>query len=135
MKAVDTIKTETLYLICGMTVLSALMEAIYLILGKWSIYVLLGNMVGAGISVFNFYLMALTVKRALNEDAEDAKKRMKMSQQLRLLMVFVVVIVAASLTVFDLIPEDEVSAYIIALILPLLFNRFIIAIRAKNVIK
>lgn len=135
METDNAIKKETLYLLYGMLILSALMEVVYIVIGKWNYFVLIGNIIGAGVSMLNFYLMALTVKRALTEDAGSAKKRMKMSQQIRNLMMFVIIVAAASLTAFNIIPEEAVSEYIIALVLPLLFNRIIIAIRARNVVE
>lgn len=135
MKTDNAIKNETLYLAVGMLILSALMEAVFLIVGKWSIFVLIGNVIGAGVYVLNFYLMALTIQRALSEEAEDAKKRMKFSQQLRTFMMFAIIAAAASMTAFDIVPEECVTGYVIALLLPLLFNRILIAIRAKNMVK
>ena len=135
MKVDKTIKKETLYLVYGILILSALMQAVFLIVGKWSIFVLIGNIIGGGVSALNFFLMGLTIQRSLKEEAEDAKKRMKVSQQLRTLMVFVIICIAAILTVYDVVPEEETTPYILSLILPLLFNRIIIAIRSRNVVE
>lgn len=135
MKVDITIKKETGFLIYGMLILSALMQAVFLLLGKWSIFVLIGNLVGGAVSVLNFFLMGLTIQRSLEEEPEDAKRRMKVSQQMRTLMVFVVICIAAVLTVYDVVPEEHTNGYIISLLLPLLFNRIIIAIRSRNMVE
>lgn len=134
MKIDKTVKKETLYLVSGMIILSALMEAVFLIIDKWSIFILIGNIIGGGVSILNFFLMGLTVQRSLSVEPEDAKRRMKVSQQMRTLLVFVIICAAACLTIYDVVPEDKTTGYIIALILPLIFNRITIAIRSKYVV-
>lgn len=134
MKKVDeAIKKETLFIIYGMLILSALMNAVYLLAGKWSLFVLMGNAIGAAVSVLNFFLMGITIQRSLNDEAGEAKRRMRISQQLRILMVFLAICAAAVLTVYGVVPENQTTAYIIALVLPLLFNRIIISVRSKSI--
>lgn len=135
MKIDKTIKKETIFLIYGMAILSVLMEAVYLLTGNWSIWVLIANLIGGGISVFNFFLMGIDVQKCMDMDPEDAKRKIKVSQQLRTLMLFTVICAAASLTAFGVVSEEETFAYIIALLLPLIFNRITIAIRAHYVVE
>lgn len=134
MKLDKTIKKEVLYLVYGMVILSALMQAVFLLVGKWSIFILVGNLIGACVSVLNFYLMGRSIQRSLDEEAEDAKRRMKVSQQMRTLMMFIIICVAAILSVNGVVPKEQSTEYILSLVLPLLFNRIIIAIRAKHVV-
>ena len=100
-------------------ILSAVMQAVFLIIGKWNYTVLLGNVLGAATAILNFFLMALGVQRALEKDPADAKKLMKLSQSLRFLGIFVVVAIGAVFKHF----------HVIAVIIPLLFPRVSIFFR------
>lgn len=119
-KKVDpTVKKETLYIALAVLILSALMQAVFLVIGKWDCTVLLGNMYGAAIAVGNFFLMGLTVQKCLTMEPEDAKKRMKLSQQGRLLMLLVLCMIGAALPCFDTV----------ALLVPQFFPRIGVTVR------
>ena len=65
MKKVDsTIIKETIFVASVTLVLSALMQSVFLIIGKWDYDVLLGNLLGGVAAVLNFFLMGLTVQWA-----------------------------------------------------------------------
>ena len=85
------------------------MQAVFLVIGKWNITVLLGGLYGAAIAVGNFFLMGLTVQKCLTLEPDDAKKRMKLSQQGRLLMMLVVCMIGAAVpfcnTIAVLVPQ------------------------------
>ena len=74
---------------------------------------------GGGVAVLNFFLMGLTVQKALNKDEKEAAAMMKFSQTYRLLLI------AAAAGVGALVPVFNVFAVII----PLFFPRIAIAIR------
>ena len=100
---------ETVYVVCWTAVLSVLMQAVFLILGKWDLSVLFGNLLGAFASVLNFFLMGLGVQKAVEkEDPKDAKKVLQLSQSMRflLLALFAVagVVVPQCHTVAALVP-------------------------------
>lgn len=119
-KKVDpTVKKETLYIALAVLILSALMQAVFLVIGKWDYTVLLGNLYGAAIAVGNFFLMGLTVQKCLTMEPEDAKKRMKLSQQGRLLMLLVLCMIGAALPWLDTI----------ALLVPQFFPRIGVTVR------
>jgi hypothetical protein len=82
-------------------ILSMVMQAIFLIIGKWNYTVLTGNLLSGGISILNFFLMALTVQSAVNKEEKDAKSTMKASQALRTLMMFVVIVIGVVLPWFS----------------------------------
>lgn len=100
---------ETRYIAITVLILSALMQAVFLIIGQWNYTVLLGNLYGAVIAVGNFFLMGLTVQKCLTMEPDDAKKRMKLSQQGRLLMLLVFCMIGAALpwlnTIALLVPQ------------------------------
>ncbi len=119
MKIDKTVKRETLVILFGMLILSALEQSVFLIIRKWDLTVLFANLLTGGTMVLNFFLMGLTVQKALEHTSEDAKKMMKASQSLRFLMLIVVLAVGAVLPrAFELF----------ALLPPLLFNRITITV-------
>ncbi len=97
-----TVLKETRYIATWVVILSLLMEAVFLILNKWDYTVLLGNLLGAVAAVGNFFLMGLTVQKAVQkEDEKDAKKLMRISQVYRNLLVIIILIVGMCLSVFN----------------------------------
>lgn len=94
-------------------VLSVLMQAVFLAIGKWNITVLYGNLLGFVTAVTNFFLMGLTVQSAVAKDEKGAKKLVRLSQALRYLMQIAVVAVGYLLC-------KEIT-FLIALVVPYLF--------------
>ncbi len=120
MKKVDpAIIKETKYLAVWVGVLSVLMHAVFLILRRWDYTVLLGNLLGGIAALGNFFLMGLSVQKALGKDEKGAKSAMKVSQAYRTLLVLVLVILGVVLPWFDTV----------AVILPIFFPRIGIAFR------
>ena len=121
MKNLDpVIKRETLYVGAWMLVLSAVMQAVFLIIGKWDYTVLLGNLLTGCAAVLNFFLMALTVRKAVEKDEKDARTTMKASQSLRNLMMFAVVAVGVLVPCFNVWTS----------IIPVFFPRISMLLRA-----
>ena len=119
-KKVDpTVLKETQFVALTVLILSALMQAVFLIIGRWSGAVLLGNLYGAAVAVGNFFLMGLTVQHCLTLEPDEAKKKMKLSQQGRLLMLLVLCMIGAALPCFDTV----------ALLIPQFFPRIAVTIR------
>ena len=120
MKKIDkTVLQETGFVLVFVLIFSVLMQSVYLIIGKWDYTILLGNLLGAAAAAGNFLLMGLTVQSALGKDVKEAKNRMKLSQMLRLLLMFVVALVGYLVSVFD----------IVAVVIPFIFPRFAVALR------
>ena len=126
MKKIDsTVLKETAYVALVTLVLSALMQSVFLIAGKWNYTVLLGNLLGGLAAVGNFFIMGLTVQSALGMDVKDAKSRMKLSQMLRTLLMFIVAVIGYVVPVFSLL----------AVVIPYLFPRVAVTLRAFSVKK
>ncbi len=120
MQKIDaTVKKETCYIAVLSFLLSLLMQSVFLIIGKWDVTVLFGNVLGYLASVANFFLMGLTVQSALKKEEKEAKNTVKVSQALRLLMLLVVAIIGYVVPVFNTI----------ALIIPYIFPRIAVALR------
>jgi len=119
-KNVDpTVKLETRFIALIVLILSVLMQAVYLIIGQWEGSVLFGALYGAAIAVGNFFLMGLTVQKCLTLEPEEAKKKIKLSQQGRLLLLLVLCVIGAALPWFDTI----------AVLIPQFFPRIGVTIR------
>ena len=113
MQKVDkTVAKETVYIAVFSLILSMLLEAVFLILHKWDYTVLLGNLLGYSAAVLNFFLMGLTVQKAVSLDEEGAKNRVKFSQTLRMFM-----LIAFAAAAF-LCPCFNVAAFAVPLIFP-----------------
>ena len=113
---------ETGIIAIGEAVCVALMYGVYALLGKFSISVLLGGLVGLVLATGNFFFLAvvatLAADRAENQDVAGGQKLMKSSYPIRLLVLAGLLILCAKSGVFD----------VIALVLPLLFVRPVLTI-------
>ena len=115
----ETVRRETVYISVWVVIFSVLMQAVFLLLGKWNLDVLLGNLLSASFSILNFFLMALTVQKAVEKDEKHAKDTMKASQSLRMIMLFIAVAAGVYLPWFN----D------LSVLIPLIFPRIAIAMR------
>jgi hypothetical protein len=120
MKQIDrTVCKETKYMAAGVLVLSALMQAVFLVIGRWDVSVLLGNLLSAAAVVGNFFAMGLTVQHAVALEEKEAKQSMKTSGAARMFVIFVVLAVGVLLPIFN----------VWTVVIPFIFPRLIVAIR------
>ena len=120
MKKVDpTVLQETRYIATWVLVFSAFTQAVFLIIGKWDTTVILGNLYSALIAVGNFFLMGLSVQKALGKEEKDAKAVIKVSMLYRTLLLIILTGVGIFLPFLS----------IWTVIIPLFFPRVAIAIR------
>ena len=121
LKNVDpTVKKETRFIAVIVLLLSVLMQAVFLILRRWDVSVLLGNLYGAVIAVGNFFLMGLSLQKSLSKDPKDAKSYMQVSHSLRLILLLVIAVVGYTVPFFHLG----------AVVIPYLFPRVAVALRS-----
>lgn len=94
-KNVDAeVKRSTRYIALVVLIGSLLMQAVFLLIGKWDVTVLWGNLLGAATAVFNFFIMAQTVSKALaSGDKENAGKKTQLSRSMRMLMMALVLVI------------------------------------------
>ena len=114
-----TVQKETGYIALWVLIFSILMQATFLVIGKWDLTVLFGNLLGGALAILNFFLMGIGVQKAVRKEEKEARDLMKLSQTLRSFLVLVVVIVGIVLHCF----------HTVAVILPLFFPRIAVAIR------
>lgn len=110
---------ETKYIGMWVLIFSALLQSVFLVIGKWHYSVLLGNLLSGFFAVLNFFLMGKTVQKALGKDEKEARTMVKVSQTYRNLMILVVTAVGVLVPVFNTV----------AVIVPVFFPRIAIAIR------
>ncbi len=112
MKKIDAeIIRSTLYVLVWVIVLSALMQAVFLVGGWWDITVLWGNLLGGGVAVLHFFLLGITVQKALGKEEKEAKDIMRLSHTLRNLLLVAAAVIGFLFDCFN----------IIALLVPMLF--------------
>ncbi|MBQ2933869.1 MAG: hypothetical protein IJE02_04610 [Clostridia bacterium] len=121
MKIDKVVIKETKYIATFVVILSVLMQAVFLIIGKWHYSVLLGNLWGAAIAVLNFFVMGLYVQKAVSQEEKEARQTVRASQSLRMFGIFVLAIVG-------LIIFKQTLARV-AIVIPLIFPRIAIMIR------
>lgn len=125
MEKIDkVILKETKYIALWVIIFSAITEAIFLVIGKWDIGVLLGNLVSGSVAVLNFFLMGVAVQKALAKDAKDAKTAMRASSMIRMFAIFVVIGLCLVLKINE---RHIFSAW--TLIIPLFFPRIAVTLR------
>ena len=119
MKIDKTVLKETAYVAVWVLILSGLMQAVFLLLGKWDYTVLLGNLLIAVALILNFFLMGITVQNAVQKEEKEARAAMKVSQTYRMFLMIAVVALGAGLRVFNTW----------AVVIPVIFPRLAIAFR------
>lgn len=126
MKKLDPVVIrETKYMAVWVLILSAVMQAVFLVIGHWNYTVLLGNVLGAVAVVANFFAMAVGIQRALAKEEKDAKQAIRASNALRLFAMFVVLALGVLLPCFSTWTT----------VIPFFFPRLIVAfqpLRDKN---
>ena len=114
-----TVRKETGYIAIWVVTLFLVMEAVFLLLGKWDASVLLGGLIGSAAAIGNYLLLGVTVAKAASGPADRVALRVRTSMTARLLGQAAVC--ALAIGVF------HTNVY--ATLLPLLFPRIGIAFR------
>ena len=115
----ETVKKETAYIAVWVLIFSVLTQAVFLIIGKWDYTVLLGNLLSGSAAVLNFFLMGISLQKALGKEEKDARNTMKLSRTYRNLFLLVVTVLGVTLPWFNLW----------TVLIPLLFPRIAIVFR------
>lgn len=134
MKPQEAVRKETGHIAMGTLALTALMFAVFAVIGRFRLNVLFGGLYGCALAVANFFFLGMTVQRiaeAANAqgEAEDpdavklAKLRMRRSYSLRMVLGAGLLILALAVLKLNWI----------ACVCPLIFPR--ITITAMDVVK
>lgn len=113
---------ETAVIAAGQAICTAIMTGVFALLGKFDLSVLLGGIVGTLIAVANFFFMSLfadiAADKAEAQDVAGGQKLIQLSYMGRMLGLFLVLVLCAKCGIFNLL----------ALVLPLAFNRPILTV-------
>lgn len=115
----NTVVRETIYIAGFEIIFSLIMQLVFLFFLKWDYTVLLGNILGGVFAVLNFFLMGVTVSKAVTKEESEAKKLMKTSLSLRQLMILAVAAIGGIAPCFS----------IWTVVISLVFPRIAIALR------
>ena len=123
MKKIDAaVLRETGFVAASTAVLSALMIAVFLMLGAWNFTVLFGALYGTFVAVLNFFLMGIGVQIAVGkEDPKDAQAVIRTSHSLRLLLLVLLSVGGVLIPWF----------HTVAALVPLLFPQIGMLIRSR----
>lgn len=119
MKIDKAVKRETAYIAVIVVLLSIIMELVFFFIGKWNFSVLWGNILGSGVAVLNFFLMALTVQKNLGKESGRVKSSVTLSMLGRYAMMVVAAVLGGIFACFS----------IYAVVIPFVFPRIGIALR------
>ena len=101
MQVQQATRRETGHIALGVLAFSAVMELVFLAVGRWESGVLWGNLLGGGFAVGNFFFLALTVQAiAAESDEKRAKLKLQGSYSLRMLLTLGVIILAVKVPLF-----------------------------------
>lgn len=125
MKPDKTILKETGFLLVGTLILGAIMIGVFAAFRRLNYTVVTGALLGGLASVCNFFLMGLTIQKAVDKSPEDAKKRIQLSYTVRMFALLVVLGVGVYLPYF----------HWLAVLISALFPRVVILFRSVVVKK
>lgn len=114
-----TVLKETIYIAVVVILLSVIMELVFFFIGKWAFPVLWGNVLGGGVAVLNFFLMALTVQKNIGKESSQVKSSVTLSMLGRYAMMAAAAVLGGVLSCFN----------IYAVVIPFVFPRIAIALR------
>ncbi len=125
------VKQETLNIAKGLLICSAITMLVYLVIGQFTLAVLLGSLYGCAVTLLNFFLMGITVQNVTKtEDEKMAKKKMQFSYSMRqlglLLLVGLGMYISVEYGIFHWLP------ILIALIYPRLIIGVISILNKKG---
>ena len=108
-----TVRRESVFIAVCVLLCSVIMQAVFLLLGRWDYTVLTGNLLGGFAAVGNFVAMGYTVQQAVEQEEKRAKEMMRTSRGFRTALVVLLAVLGVCLPFFNNV----------AVILPLFFPR------------
>ncbi len=114
-----TVINETKYIAVWTIIFSAVLQSVFLVIGKWDYTVLVGNLLSGLAAVLNFLLMGITVQKAVEKEEKQAKNLIRLSQTYRTIFLLIVTIIGVVLPCFN----------IWAVIIPLFFVRIAVSLK------
>ncbi|MDY5350273.1 MAG: ATP synthase subunit I [Candidatus Ventricola sp.] len=103
-KPQETVLRETKRIAAGVFSMLAIMLIVYAAMGRFSLAVVLGGLIGALYAVLNFLLLGMTVQKVADmreENEELARMQMKSSYNMRMVIMILLIVVAFALPFVD----------------------------------
>ena len=100
----ETVLRETKRIAVGVFSMLAIMLIVYAAMGRFSLAVVLGGLIGALYAVLNFLLLGMTVQKVADmreENEELARMQMKSSYNMRMVIMILLIVVAFALPFVD----------------------------------
>ena len=118
-KIEPAVKLESKRIAIGVLAMSVIMGIVVGGLGRFDYTVLLGNLLGGGWAILNFFLMALAVQKSVKKELpQEAKLVLQNSYTKRLLFSVAILLIGIKVEYFNWI----------SVVIPLIFPRITIAI-------
>ena len=96
---------ETKRIAIGTVIMLIVMLVIYTILGKFTIGVLLGGLLGSAYAIFNFFMLGMTLQKAASmTDQQMAHMKVRSSYSTRMVGMLVLAVLAFALPFVEGIP-------------------------------
>lgn len=104
-KPQQSIVKETKRIGIGTVIMLVVMLAVYAVLGKFTVGVLLGGLLGSAYAIFNFFLLGMTLQKAASmTDQQMAHMKVRSSYSTRMIGMLILAVVAFALPFVEGIP-------------------------------
>ena len=104
-KPQQSIVKETKRIGVGTVIMLVVMLAAYAVLGKFTVGVLLGGLLGSAYAIFNFFLLVMTLHKAASmTDQQMAHMKVRSSYSTRMIGMLILAVVAFALPFVEGIP-------------------------------
>jgi len=104
-KPQQSIVKETKRIGVGTVIMLVVMLAIYAVLGKFTVGVLLGGLLGSAYAIFNFFMLGMTLQKAASmTDQQMAHMKVRSSYSTRMIGMLILAVVAFALPFVEGIP-------------------------------
>lgn len=104
-KPQQSIVKETKRIGVGTLIMLVVMLAVYAVLGKFTVGVLLGGLLGSAYAIFNFFMLGMTLQKAASmSDQQMAHMKVRSSYSTRMIGMLILAVVAFALPFVEGIP-------------------------------
>ena len=104
-KPQQSIVKETKRIGVGTVIMLVAMLAVYAVLGKFTVGVLLGGLLGSAYAIFNFFMLGMTLQKAASmTDQQMAHMKVRSSYSTRMIGMLILAVVAFALPFVEGIP-------------------------------
>ena len=104
-KPQQSIVKETKRIGVGTVIMLVVMLAVYAVLGKFTVGVLLGGLLGSAYAIFNFFMLGMTLQKAASmTDQQMAHMKVRSSYSTRMIGMLILAVIAFALPFVEGIP-------------------------------